>query len=77
MSHLASADELDNPAAIEFTQRQIEEFDALRQQITESTQGPVQGSLAASSGILELPSDASSVRAPGFHALWRVTLRQS
>lgn len=66
MSHLASADELDNPAAIDFTQRQIEEFDALRQQIAESTQGPVQGSLAASSGILELPQTHHQFVRPGF-----------
>ncbi|MDB3909025.1 alanine racemase, partial [Gammaproteobacteria bacterium] len=66
MSHLASADELDNPAAIDFTQRQIEEFDALRQQIAESIQGPVQGSLAASSGILELPQTHHQFVRPGF-----------
>ena len=66
MSHLASADELDNPEAIDFTQRQIEEFDGLRQQIAESTQGPVQCSLAASSGILELPQTHHQFVRPGF-----------
>ena len=66
MSHLASADDLENQAAVEFTQRQIAEFDALKQQIANSTQGPVQSSLAASAGILALPQTHHQFVRPGF-----------
>lgn len=66
MSHLASADDLENQAAIEFTQRQIAEFDSLKEQVENSTQGPVQASLAASAGVLEhLETHHQFVR-PGF-----------
>ncbi len=66
MSHLASADDLENPAAVEFTQQQIARFDLLKQQIADSTQGPVQASLAASAGILELPQTHHQFVRPGF-----------
>lgn len=66
MSHLASADDLENQSAVEFTQQQIAAFDSLQLQIADSTQGPVQASLAASAGILEhLETHHQFVR-PGF-----------
>ena len=66
MSHLASSDELENQAALEFTQRQIAEFDALQLQLANSTQGLVQASLAASAGILERPQTHHQFVRPGF-----------
>jgi alanine racemase len=66
MSHLASADETENPSAVEFTQRQIAEFDSLKQQIANSTQGPVLAGLAASAGILSLPQTHHQFVRPGF-----------
>ena len=66
MSHLASADDLENQSAIEHTQRQIAEFNALQLQIANATQGPVQASLAASAGILEHPETHHQFVRPGF-----------
>tara|TARA_B110000858_G_scaffold128327_1_gene145959 strand:+ start:4521 stop:5672 length:1152 start_codon:yes stop_codon:yes gene_type:complete len=66
MSHLASSDDLENQFGIEFTQRQIAEFDALQLQLENSTQGPVQASLAASAGILEHPQTHHQFVRPGF-----------
>lgn len=66
MSHLASADDLENQSAVEFTQRQIADFDSLKQQVANSTQGPVQASLAASAGILSLSQTHHQFVRPGF-----------
>ena len=66
MSHLACADDLESQSAVEFTQRQIAEFDSLKQQIAISTQGSVQSSLAASAGILALPQASHQFVRPGF-----------
>ena len=66
MSHLASADDPESKSAVELTQRQIAEFDSLKQQIASSTQGPVQASLAASAGILSLPQTHHQLVRPGF-----------
>ena len=66
MSHLASADDLENPSAIEFTKRQIAQFDSLREQLGNETQGPVQSSLAASAGILEHRQTHHQFVRPGF-----------
>ena len=66
MSHLASADDPESQSAVELTQRQIAEFDSLKQQIATSTQGPVQASLAASAGILSLPQTHHQLVRPGF-----------
>ena len=66
MSHLASADDTENQSAVEFTQRQIAEFDSLKEQIANSPQGPVQASLAASAGILSLPQTHHQFVRPGF-----------
>ena len=66
MSHLASADDTENQSAVEFTQRQIAEFDSLKEQIANSTKGPVQASLAASAGILSLPQTHHQFVRPGF-----------
>ena len=66
MSHLASADDPESQSAVELTQRQIAEFDSLKQQIASSTQGPVQASLAASAGILSLPQTHHQFVRPGF-----------
>lgn len=66
MSHLASADDLESQSAVDFTQQQIAAFDSLQLQIADSTQGPVQASLAASTGILgHLETHHQFVR-PGF-----------
>ena len=66
MSHLASADDLENQSAVEFTQRQVTEFDSLKRQIVSSTQNPVQASLSASAGILSLPQTHYQFVRPGF-----------
>lgn len=66
MSHLACSDDLENQEAVEFTQRQIAEFDALQLQLKNSTQGPVQASLASSTGILEHPQTHYQFVRPGF-----------
>ena len=66
MSHLACADDPESQSAVELTQRQIAEFDSLKQQIATSTQGPVQASLAASAGILSLPQTHHQFVRPGF-----------
>lgn len=66
MSHLASADDLDNPDAVAFTKRQIEEFDSLKKELENTTQGPVQSSVAASAGILNLPQIHHQFVRPGF-----------
>jgi alanine racemase len=66
MSHLACADDPESQSAVELTQRQIAEFDSLKQQIENSTQGPVQASLAASAGILSLPQTHHQFLRPGF-----------
>ncbi len=66
MSHLASADDLQNPAAVEFTNRQITEFEALKAQAGKETQGAVLSSLAASAGILEHPQTHHQFVRPGF-----------
>ena len=66
MSHLASADDLENQSAVDLTQRQITEFDSLQHQIVGSTQKPVQASLSASAGILSLPQAHHQFVRPGF-----------
>jgi alanine racemase len=66
MSHLASADDPENQSAVEFTQQQMAQFDSLKQQIANSTQRPVQASLAASAGILSLPQTHHQFVRPGF-----------
>ncbi len=66
MSHLASADDLENPAAIDQTKRQIAEFEFLKEELTNTTQGPVQASLAASAGILEHAQTHHQFVRPGF-----------
>jgi len=65
MSHLASADDTENQSAVEFTQRQIAQFDSLQLQIANSTRGPVQASLAASASILSLPQTHHQFVRPG------------
>ena len=66
MSHLASADDLENPSAIEFTKQQIAAFDSLKAQADSETQGSVQASLAASAGVLEHPQTHHQFVRPGF-----------
>ena len=65
MSHLACADDAENQAAIEFTKRQIAEFDSLSKELSNTTQGRVQGTLAASAGILDLPQIHHQFVRPG------------
>ncbi len=66
MSHLASADDPENQSANELTRRQIAEFDSLREKLANSSQGPVNASLAASAGILALPQTHHQFVRPGF-----------
>ena len=65
MSHLASADDLDNQDAIDFTRRQIDSVEALKKQLENSTQGPVKSSFAASAGIIEHPTTHHQCVRPG------------
>ncbi len=66
MSHLASADEPEHESARDFTQRQIAEFDSLRERLSSSGAGLVNSSLAASAAILELPQTHHQFVRPGF-----------
>lgn len=66
MSHLASADDLENKAAVEQTKNQIAAFDEMREQLAGSTQGPVASSFAASAGILQHPNTHHQFLRPGF-----------
>lgn len=65
MSHLASADDLENEAAMDFTRQQIAAFEALKQRLADSTQGPVKSSFAASAGIIEHPATHQQCVRPG------------
>ncbi len=65
MSHLASADDPENESARAFTQRQITEFDSLREQLANSSQGLINASLAASAAILNLPRTHHQFVRPG------------
>jgi len=65
MSHLACADDLENPQAQELTNKQMAEFHAVRQRLMQLTDAPVDGSLAASGGILNLPQSHYQYVRPG------------
>jgi len=65
MSHLGWADDPEDSSAAKFTQQQIAEFNAAREKLKQLTQGPVGSSLAASSGILNLPETHHQFVRPG------------
>lgn len=65
MSHLASADDPENQSASDFTRRQIAEFESLKEQLANASQGAVNASLAASAGVLELPQTHHQFVRPG------------
>ena len=65
MSHLACADDLQDQSAIDFTQQQLVHFDALREQLIEIGAEPLDASLAASAGILNLPASHYQFVRPG------------
>ena len=65
MSHLACADDLENPQARDLTYKQMAEFNALRQRLMQITDAPVDSSLAASAGILNLPETHYQYVRPG------------
>ncbi len=65
MSHLAWADELEEPGAAAFTQAQLLAFKRLRQDFAAQFGQAPPSSLAASSGILELPGAHFDYVRPG------------
>ena len=65
MSHLACADDMDNKKARDFTYKQMAEFNAVRQRLMQITDSAVDCSLAASSGILNLPETHYQYVRPG------------
>jgi alanine racemase len=65
MSHLAFADDMNNPESRAFTDSQMEEFLALRKQLKESCDDEVEASIAASAGILTIPESHLSYVRPG------------
>ena len=64
MSHLAYADDLENPESSIFTRKQIERFDALRERVADSGDSPP-ASFAASAGIHCLPETHHDFVRPG------------
>ncbi|MDD9890559.1 MAG: alanine racemase [Gammaproteobacteria bacterium] len=65
MSHLAYADDMDNPDSKAFTKKQMEKFSAVRNQIQASCEAEVECSMAASAGILTLPDTHLNYVRPG------------
>ncbi len=65
MSHLAWADELDNPASQAFTAQQLDAFAAARRAIIDKTGKEIPCSLAASAGILAVPEAQYQYIRPG------------
>ncbi len=65
MSHLAYADDMNEPNSRELTERQVSEFDNLCRQVREVATGEVPASLAASAGILTLPQTHLDYVRPG------------
>jgi alanine racemase len=65
MSHLAYADDMDNPDAREFTEKQMQEFISVRDKLAASTDDRIECSMAASAGILTLPETHFDYVRPG------------
>lgn len=65
MSHLAFADDMDNPDSKAFTEKQLEKFSAARTQLQTSCDDQVEASIAASAGILTLPDTHLNYVRPG------------
>lgn len=65
MSHLAYADDMNDPAAREFTDKQMQEFETVRQQLVAAGMQEVECSMAASAGILTLPQTHFHYVRPG------------
>jgi len=65
MSHLAYADDMDNPDSKYFTDRQMDKFEAVKAQLQSSRDEQVEMSMAASAGILTLPDTHLNYVRPG------------
>ena len=65
MSHLAFADDMDNPASRAFTDKQMKGFLGLRKQLQKDCDETVETSMAASAGILSLPETHLNYVRPG------------
>lgn len=65
MSHFAFADNMNDPNSLEFTQQQLKEFNALRDEISEHSDAELECTLAASAGILTLPDSYYDYVRPG------------
>lgn len=65
MSHLAWADDPEDPTATEFTQQQLDRFHQVRQQLAGPDSTPPDASFAASAGILTLPESHYQIVRPG------------
>ncbi|NKB35092.1 MAG: alanine racemase [Pseudomonadales bacterium] len=65
MSHLAYADDMDNPDSKAFTEKQLEKFSSVEKQLQASCDDKVETSLAASAGILTLPETHLNYVRPG------------
>ena len=65
MSHLAFAEDMDNPASRAFTDKQMEGFLGLRKQLQKDCDETVETSIAASAGILSLPETHLNYVRPG------------
>ncbi len=65
MSHLAWADDLDDPAAAAFTRNQLLAFENLRRALAAERGAPPPSSMSASAGILRLPEAHYDYVRPG------------
>ena len=65
MSHLAYADDMDNPDSKYFTDRQMDKFEAVKAELQSSYDEQIEMSMAASAGILTLPNTHLNYVRPG------------
>ncbi|MBT3532101.1 MAG: alanine racemase [Gammaproteobacteria bacterium] len=65
MSHLACPDQTDDKTAVEFTEKQISQFQSVHAKLSASSKTPFNSSLAASAAILSLPQTHYEFVRPG------------
>ena len=65
MSHLAYAEDMDNPDSKYFTDRQMDKFEAVKAELQSSYDEQIEMSMAASAGILTLPNTHLNYVRPG------------
>lgn len=65
MSHLAYADDINDPASHDYTEKQLAQFDDVRKQLLQLRGEEVESSMAASAGILTLPKTHYQYVRPG------------